>query len=109
MKIIAQLKAGNDFAGSGQAHCRPTRRPRRKAATSAGSGPRDMDPAFTNAVGAAEERRIHHDAGADRGRLARDPAAEHARPHAACVRRREGSPGQDRGGQELQDCTRTKC
>ena len=30
--------------------CRPTRRPRPKAATSAGSRPRDMDPAFTDAV-----------------------------------------------------------
>ena len=65
-KIIAQLKAGNDFAGAGQAHVGrqglrgERRRPRLVRPPRHGSRVHQRR-------GVAEERRIHHDAGADRG------------------------------------------
>ena len=102
MKIIAQLKAGNDFVAHGQAHVGrqgvrgERRRPRLVRPARHGSGVHQRR-------GDAEEGRIHQDPGADRGRLARDPVDEHARSCAARVRRRERPPGEDRGGQAVQD------
>ena len=92
MKVIEQLKAGNDFASW-------PRRLSSDAASAAKGGdlgwfaPRDMDQAFTNAVAALKKGEFTKTPVQTAVRLARDPAAEHARSRAAGVRRSEGSPG----------------
>jgi peptidyl-prolyl cis-trans isomerase C len=50
MKIIAQLKAGNEFAGLAKRLSADTQSAQ-KGGDLGWFGPRDMDPAFTNAVG----------------------------------------------------------
>ena len=91
------------FRDAGEALSRPTRNRRSKRWRARLVRPARHGPAVHQRRRAAQERRIHRDAGADAVRLARDPAAEHARPHAACFRRRQGSPYADRGREEIQD------
>ena len=84
-KVIAQLKAGNDFAALAKRMSSRQGVRGAKAATSAGSAPDDMDPAFTDAVALLKKGEFTKTPVQTRGRLARDPAAEHARSHAARV------------------------
>ena len=108
-KIIAAAQGRQRFRGAGQAHVEPTRSSAAKGGDLGWFGPRDMDPAVHQCRGAAEERRVHQDAGADAVRLARDPAAEHARPHAARVRRREGPARPRSWWPRSSRRTRTRC
>ena len=65
-KIIAQLKAGNDFAALAKRMSSRQGVRGAKAATSAGSRPRDMDPAFTDAVALLKKGEFTKTPGADR-------------------------------------------